>query len=796
MKRNITLISLLILCVQLSLAQTGFVKVDEDKNTWIDKSAVIGNKLYTFSPYSTIGYREAMFDMSYWNGLFWTDLPGLPTSNVFYGNGNNLVLGSYQNKPVLAGSFFAQNGDIKGVALWNGNFWEGLGGGIHTSRLIHDEFSVEAVQEFEGDLFVCGDFNLADEVPVKNFVKFSNGGWQDIPSGDGLITSLTVSNETLYVSGDFTEIDAVACNNLIAHKNGVWTAVNHSFSSDILKLTTYEDSLVVCTENGFYQKNQDNWDALGGGVKIQELYSITVQNGALYATGLFSYNGIDSIRLIGITATESIAFLLDKEVKSRVTNKLLLQQYQNNLYVMGSFNSLKTQSLKNIARLSPGSSILRGKIFIDKNTNCVFDQGDEPRKNVILSVNDGAYYTSTDSKGEYAFFIENNATTSIEIFTANNETPSCNGAQRTVRTMNNDSILEEHFALEYNEKLTPIKVSIAGENGFTVKHGYDAHYTLNCSAIDPSKFPIKLSLAHDERMQLKHASLQPSSSGSKSIQWEIKRPENIDLTFEMPPKAILMDDVLDFQAYAKSTTKQSEASHSLSQVVISAFDPNDKQCDKEEIEVTDDLLEYHIRFQNLGSDNARNIHIVDTIDNSMPMEYIQILTNSHYEKYATSYKVRDHAIVWSFKDIELPPKALAGEEASSGFITYECGLAEDLKVGTTIENTAYIYFDFQPPVITNTTKTVVIEQKNVASKLEDDFVIYPNPSSSTFTVDARYHRMDELQLYTLDGKVVNTINTVSNDRRRSVDVSHLPTGMYFLRIQYALGVKTYPVIVR
>jgi uncharacterized repeat protein (TIGR01451 family) len=133
----------------------------------------------------------------------------------------------------------------------------------------------------------------------------------------------------------------------------------------------------------------------------------------------------------------------------------------------------------------------------------------------------------------------------------------------------------------------------------------------------------------------------------------------------------------------------------LEQLIVAAFDPNDKQCDKAEIGKKDKTLEYHIRFQNLGNDSAVNVFVVDTISNTLPMQYIQVTDNSHKQKYNLNYKIRGHALVWNFDEIYLPSQNTSGDDLSSGFVHFKAGVTDAIKVGDIIQNRAFIYFDIK-----------------------------------------------------------------------------------------------------
>jgi hypothetical protein len=59
-------------------------------------------------------------------------------------------------------------------------------------------------------------------------------------------------------------------------------------------------------------------------------------------------------------------------------------------------------------------------------------------------------------------------------------------------------------------------------------------------------------------------------------------------------------------------------------------------------------------------------------------------------------------MTWRFDHIMLPD-SLTNEEESKGFFNYTVNQRQNNPLGTVIENTAYIYFDFNDAIITNTT---------------------------------------------------------------------------------------------
>jgi hypothetical protein len=76
------------------------------------------------------------------------------------------------------------------------------------------------------------------------------------------------------------------------------------------------------------------------------------------------------------------------------------------------------------------------------------------------------------------------------------------------------------------------------------------------------------------------------------------------------------------------------------------------------------------------------------------------------------------------------------------------------------------------------------------SNMEDWLVVYPNPVSETLHIKTFGQDLKRLALYSVNGQIVLAQNEVQN----SVDVSNLPSGVYFLQIETAQGSTTKKII--
>ena len=143
----------------------------------------------------------------------------------------------------------------------------------------------------------------------------------------------------------------------------------------------------------------------------------------------------------------------------------------------------------------------------------------------------------------------------------------------------------------------------------------------------------------------------------------------------------------------------------IDQEHVCSYDPNDKSVfpigyTDEHFVQKDSLLEFLIRFQNTGNAPAQNIWIRDTIDVNLDLNTFQLRANSHLVNLSLDHDTRE--AVFFFEDIQLPD-SVNNEPESHGMVSYKIRENQGTPLLTTIENTAAIYFDNNPPIITNTT---------------------------------------------------------------------------------------------
>lgn len=225
---------------------------------------------------------------------------------------------------------------------------------------------------------------------------------------------------------------------------------------------------------------------------------------------------------------------------------------------------------------------------------------------------------------------------------------------------------------------------------------------------------------------------------------------------------------------------------------IASYDPNDKAAQPAGYGAAHYIeqnvaLDYKVRFQNTGTDTAFNIVILDTLSQHLDISSLQMGASSHSYNWAI---IGGNVLRVSFPNIMLVDSN-ANEPLSHGFFRYRINQQVDNPLGTVIENTAAIYFDYNPPIFTNTTFHTVGENFIPIRLTVDEIynngvevLVYPNPFDQQTTIEVKGQQYDDLQLLVVDvaGRVVTT-EFVSSDNKVQLSRGNLQAGIYFYQLK-------------
>jgi uncharacterized repeat protein (TIGR01451 family) len=189
-------------------------------------------------------------------------------------------------------------------------------------------------------------------------------------------------------------------------------------------------------------------------------------------------------------------------------------------------------------------------------------------------------------------------------------------------------------------------------------------------------------------------------------------------------------------------------------IVTGSYDPNDKNgfplgSGIEHNIYPNGKLDYLIRFQNTGNDTAFTVVIRDTLDIDLDIFSVKSGASSH--NY--TFKIYGPRVLeWTFNNIMLPDST-TDLEGSNGFVFFTVNQNKNLADGTEINNTADIYFDFNDPIITNTTSHIIDRGiKNKKWQIQ----------KSIDVVACEYYEYNNIS-YSQSGKYFQKINGINED---------------------------------
>ena len=217
-------------------------------------------------------------------------------------------------------------------------------------------------------------------------------------------------------------------------------------------------------------------------------------------------------------------------------------------------------------------------------------------------------------------------------------------------------------------------------------------------------------------------------------------------------------------------------------VNIGSYDPNDKTLfvngkpSGSSFEIAD-RLEYQIRFQNTGNDTAFHVRIEDPISSKFNISSLRPTVASH----AFRWKIENRKLIVDFDNIMLVD-SFKNEPLSHGFVNFSIELDAGVKMGDVVENQAYIYFDFNDPILTNNAVSKIASKVNVVDLPQFVLLLAPNPTNGMVYVvnPALLSQEGLLTVYDNYGKSVLREPLSSN---LGIDLSQQPAGVFVFVIQ-------------
>jgi len=325
--------------------------------------------------------------------------------------------------------------------------------------------------------------------------------------------------------------------------------------------------------------------------------------------------------------------------------------------------------------------------------------------------------------------------------------------------------------------------------------GFDAHYNINYKNIGTTSLSGTVVFYLDANISFVSATVTPAFISTDSVTWNTTLLDpfddgNILITVNVSTGAAIgsmINSTAKIEPVAGDATPANNTA-SWEVTVTGSIDPNDILVSRKIIYDTElpssPHLEYLIRFQNTGTDTAFNVKVLNPVSPKLNVSSIDFIGSSH--DIEINYNNSTRQFWFEFHNIYLPDSNV-NEPASHGYIHYSIPVDQSLVVGDSILNKAYIYFDFNDPVETNTAKTTIdlFVSSNESVINNSKVILFPNPTKGETTLEFYLQKssMVALDIFNPLGQKIKYVkeNKAEGKNEIIISTSLFPKGTYFIR---------------
>ena len=436
-----------------------------------------------------------------------------------------------------------------------------------------------------------------------------------------------------------------------------------------------------------------------------------------------------------------------------------------------------------------------GMVFDDNNGDCVFNSGDSVADNLSVGLYDASNQLISltyTSNGVYGFNVNQVGDYSVKINTSSSPISMTCGSDDSlfVSLPTPGSVVSQlHFPVECNQ---PFDVYVQGVStiGWVFPgqtHRMKTRITTNellsnlsCNSVNTSG---QVSITVSGPVSYSGSgpgALIPNVNGNVFTytisDFNNLNPNSFGLFFQTDTTAQSGDQIcvhveIDPAPLDADTLNNV---YDFCYQVVNSYDPNMKEVYPVDVlPGYNDWFTYTIHFQNTGTAPAFNIRLRDTLDTNLDLSTFEVMSYSH----PAVVHMSGNQLVVRFNNIMLPDST-SDYEGSMGYFQYRIKPLPNLPVGTQIENTAYIYFDYNAPIITNTTQnnfdiTVAVAETMAGN---EKFEVFPNPATNMITIRSKTH-VQSVEIFNTVGEKLMQINS-----GHQINIEALPAGLYLLRI--------------
>ncbi|GAB4296601.1 MAG: hypothetical protein Kow0068_21010 [Marinilabiliales bacterium] len=437
-------------------------------------------------------------------------------------------------------------------------------------------------------------------------------------------------------------------------------------------------------------------------------------------------------------------------------------------------------------------SNMSGFVYVDDNMNCQLDSGEQTISNIPIHIYNAAMPIEThytDANGYYEF---NYLSGGNYIVSLGNISVPCFDLFCPASGMYYTDSISGYMNFALN-KINGFDLGVIGlSNGFIPGNtGHLIPYLSSLCNPQPGQLIIHL---NDTLLHYQYSTpVAPTQIIGDSLIWDFNNIWDIyNLSvYYITDTAAVIGDIICVDFYINPTSGDLDTlnnHYTMCDFVSSSYDPNNKTVSPHGSGLQGYIsnntpLTYTINFMNTGTAPAQNIVIIDTLDPGLDEQSLNIVDYSHYVQTS----IYGNILEFVFPNIMLPDSG-TDYYGSMGHVTYRINQMPGLVPLTVINNTGNIFFDYNPPIITNETINTIedLSFSQLYTNENNTIKLYPNPAGNRLYIDS--FDKSNITILDINGKVI--IHKKNCLKQSNFDISKFPAGVYFVKVQSVDRVET------
>jgi hypothetical protein len=442
-----------------------------------------------------------------------------------------------------------------------------------------------------------------------------------------------------------------------------------------------------------------------------------------------------------------------------------------------------------VLKLTSNYYLITGKIYADINSNGIQDIGETALANKKVTETSTGRFAFSNQQGDYSVAVldTGNYNVSTQPITWYNTLPVIHSA--TFSGLHQKDSLKD-FAFQPIGSYEDVCVDITPMGAF--RSGFSANYLISYSNNGTTTVAPSVYFFPSGNITYQSASIVPVQITPDSVIWNLPAllpfqtgsfivTVQINLGLSM---GTLINSSVHIEPYI--TDVNPSCNNSNWEVrTTGSYDPNDILVSEFSFTTTQisnsPWLDYYIRFQNTGNDTAFTVKILNPIDtNKLDISSIEFVNASH--PVNINWSKLQNSMEFKFENILLPD-SITNEALSHGLLHYRIRSQSTLNAGDTIKNFAFIYFDFNEPVITNTAKTIIVLPTGLAGTIPSPgkLLVFPNPAENSISISGIQLENGKAQLRLMDiyGKLI--LEKTIAETTANLETDQLAKGVYLIQ---------------